>query len=527
MKSPKATRFLTAAAMAVALVTLGHTAQAQENYVVDQFETEDSVSRWSRWWGSAVQLYEFDPSVDVANDSNSGSLKATIDFDVATYGGDNQFALQGGFPENATLDGTAYTNLVFNVRWAAASPKNSGGDYGNLEYGLRNADFTQTTLGSRVITSDDADKWVRIEAAIDPATPKLDTITGVWLKIWSGSEGGLTGQTVFWLDDVQLLANTNAAPFIPSLQILPATSGLRLVASAADQFQRQNIRTQAADAEANPNSYSWVGSTTPVTYSLTLENYPDAAHSGFQTHLFLVPEAGMPFGPGDTSIDWNAPNVVFVQIANNDDGTGTARFMYKTNLPSGNSMFWNTDPSAGPVGTLASISDASPVGTWNITLNNNTDVTVTSPSGVSTNFALPAEAAELFADPIYTYVGVQPNNLQNIGQSVTLSSFKITGAATPLEDSFSAEALDPARWAVVAPDATGIVVVPPTARYWLVWDAPSTGFVVQSSPTLVPVAWADPGVNENIVQLGTKKSVILPETALPTGSAAFFRLVKP
>jgi hypothetical protein len=497
------------------------------NLDVDLFDTEDSAYQWSRWWGSASQLYEFDYSVDRNNDANSGSLKATIDFDLASFGGDNQFAVVRGFPEGATMDGTQYTNLVFSIRWSGDSPTTGAGDFGNLEFGLRNADYSQTGLGSRVIAASEADQWIDIAAPIDPATAKLDTITGVWLKLWSGGDGGLTGQTIFWVDDVRLLADANVVETPPSLRLKEATPGLLLGASApGNEYQRQNVRTQNTDVDGYPTAYGWLHNATPVTYSFTVRSYPDATHSGFQTHLFLVPELGMPYGPGDASIDWNAPHVVFVQLANNEDGTATARFMYKTNLPGGNAMLWNTDPANGPVGTLASITDASAIGKWSVTFNNNTEVTLATPSGLSTNFAMPAEATELFAEPLYAYFGIQPNGLQNVGASATLSRIQITGAPTPLDDSFSGETLDTTRWATVAADASGIVQVPPTSVYSLSWDAPATGFTPQASATIVNGSWNDNGLT-NIIQIGSEKISFVPESSLPSAGTGFFRLSKP
>lgn len=524
-------RTLISRTVAVALVALGGVggsgALAQEDFLVNAFDSEDQLAGWARWWGSAPQVYEFDPSVDAANSASSGSLKATIDFDLAAYTGDNQFAVRGDFPGAVTVDGTKYTNLVFQLRWAASSPKTGGGDYGYLEYGFRNSDWSQTWLGGQAIAADSGDRWVQFKVPISPTLAKLDTIAGVVLKLWSGGDAGLTGQTVFWVDDVKLEANTDSEPPPPpSIRLKGATPGLRLAASAAgQQYQRQNLRTLAADTDGNPRSYGWLGRSGPVTYSFTVKEFPDGAHSGFQAHVFLVPEAGMPYGPGDTSIDWNAPQTIFLQLANNDDGSATARFMYKTNMPSGNSMFWNDNPDNGQVGTLASVSATSAVGTWSLTFRNDTDVTLTAPGGSSTNFVFPSASAELFAEPLYAYFGIQPNNPGNIGQAATFSNISITGVETPLDDSFTGEALEANNWQVTAADAPGIGVVPATAKYWLAWDAPATGFVVQSAAQ-VNTGWTDAGL-ANVVQVGAEKMVILPADKMPSAGAGYFRLAKP
>lgn len=501
-------------------------AGAQEDFEVSRFDTETEAYAWTRWWGAAGQIYEFDAGVDAGGSTASGSLKAMVDFDFGSFGTDNQFAARADFPGGATLDGTQFTNLTFRLRWSVDSPKNADGNFGYLEYGFRNSDWSQTWLGGQTIAGGSGDTWLTVNAPIAPTLPKLDTIAGVVLKLWSGNAGGLSGTTVFWVDDIVLQASKSTEPPPrPSLAMLPATSGLRLAASSQGaQYQRQNVRTQAADSDGNPHAYGWVGQSSPVTYSFTVKDYPAANHSGFQTHLFLVPEAGMPYGPGDNSIDWNAPNVVFVQLANQADGSAGFRFMIKTNLPSGNAMFWNTDPANGAVGTLATISDASPLGTWSVTFRNDTDVTLTTPSGTTTNFSLASEAVSLFAEPLYAYFGVQPNTMENIGQAATLSRISIAGVPTPLEDSFGGEALAAGSWAVVAADPPGLVVVPPTTRYWLTWAAPSAGYVVQSTADLK--TWADPGLT-GVFQIGPEKRALVPASALPSAGAGFFRLMKP
>jgi hypothetical protein len=148
-----------------------------------------------------------------------------------------------------------------------------------------------------------------------------------------------------------------------------------------------------------------------------------------------------------------------------------------------------------------------------------------SPSGTSTNFNMPADSAALFADPMYVYVGVQPNNLNNIGQSATLSRIQITGSGTPLDDKFTGSTLDANTWQVAAEDPTGVVAVPLDSTYWLSWTLPATGFVVQASPSLAPGSWVDSGLT-NIFQIVGRRRVLVPSSSLPGTSSSYFRLVK-
>lgn len=516
-----------AAAWLVLGTGLGPAVQATDDYLAAAFDSPDQVSKWARWWGGAAQTYDFDDSKDAGGVAGSGALKATVDFDVAAFGGDNQFAVRGDFPD-ATIDGTKYTDLSFKLRWASTSAKNAAGDFGYLEYGFRNSDWSQTWLGGTTIASDSADKWVEIKAPIASTLAKLDSISGVVLKLWSGNAGGLTGSTVFWVDNVKLIGNTNSAPPpAPSLRMLGASPGLRLAASASgQQYQRQNVRTLIEEVDGNQRAYGWVGRPTPVTYSFTVKEFPDAAHSGFQAHMLLAPREGMPYGPGDSAIDWNAPQVVFVQLVNNSDGSATCHFMYKTNQPGGNSMYWNSDSGNGPAGYLARVSAPSAVGTWSVSFQNDTEITMTGPGGVSTNFAMPSASAALFTEPLFAYFGTQPNQNGNIGQAAILSQVSITGAGTALSDSFAGDALDSTTWAVAAADGPGVTVVPPSAKYWLVWDAPATGFAVQSAPKLGAGAFVDAGLS-NVVQVGSQKMVIVPGASLPSTDAGYFRLAKP
>ena len=495
--------------------------QAQENLIISDFNTEDSAAAWTRWWGGAVQTYSWDGTVnDPPTDPNSGSLKSVIEFDLAAYGGDNQFALIGALPE--TINAGLYTNLVMNLQWDPASPKTPAGNFGYLEYGFRNADFSQTWLGGMNVPGD-VTGWQQISAPISAALPKLDQVTGVVLKMWSGDPvTGMTGAATFWLDNVTLLANTNTAPVPPpTLSLVPAQSGLQLFASAAAQYQRQNIRTV-------DSGFSWVGRTEPVSYSITTRSYPDGTHSGFQTHLFLVPSETP---PTESSPDWNQPNVVFLEIGNNANGGAYANLRYKTNQPNGNSMYYNANPDNGPVGSLGSVGSATPIGTWTLTFTGDTQVTLTSPDGSTTTMEFPAESAALFADPLYAFVGVQPNQLANIGQSVVFGEVKFTGMATPLTDNFvgvppeegGPNQLDPAKWGVVAEDPTGVYLVPQDAAYWAWWTLPSTGYSLQQSSSL-SATWQ--AITETTFRAGPQEGVLLPSSSLPAGAANFYRLNK-
>ena len=88
--------------------------RAADDFLINAFDSETEASQWARWWGSALQTYEWDASVDADGNASSGSLKVTVQFNLATYGGDNQFAALRNF---TSLDGSQYTNLVMDILW--------------------------------------------------------------------------------------------------------------------------------------------------------------------------------------------------------------------------------------------------------------------------------------------------------------------------------------------------------------------------------------------------------------------------
>lgn len=479
---------------------------AAQDYVVNTFDTEDEVYSWTHWWGSTEWYADFDPAVDADGQASSGSMKITALFDGAAYGGDNQFSFRYDLPE--PIDGTKYTNLVMDVRFDPGSAQRPAPDFGYLEYGVSFADYSQDYFGHTNIPITNG--WIHLVAPVPPADANIDAITGVTFKMWMGDS--VTGNTVFWVDNVKFEGLDSTEPLPPPrLSIGTPLPGLKLTASkAGSQYQRQSIRTMD-----NYNN-SWVGGAQPVTYSMTIADFPDAAHSGFQAHIFLVPGDGI--SNSETSPDWNEPNVVFLQISNNADGTATGSLHYKVNEPNGNSMLWSD-------GSLGGISASKAEGTWSLVVQGSS-FTIKTPDQTSTNLFMPEADVAMFYDPLYAYFGVQPNQLTNIGQSATLSNVQINGISIPINDSFTGSELDPNVWEVSAEDAPGITPIPSDAAYSISWTLPATGYQLQSSSSVLPGTWQDAGITGGVTASG-KRSVIVPSSALPSAKQGFFRLIQP
>lgn len=496
---------------ALLLLAVPFGARAADDILVDNFDTADTAGLWSRWWGCATQAYAWDATVDANGNANSGSLRATVDFSLAGCGGDNQFALLRSF---SVVDGSQYTNLVFDLLWDPGSPQRPAGDFGFMEPGFRNQDFTQNWLPGFTVSTNPG--WMHVVLPINPTAPKIETITGIVLKMWSGQAPGLTGRAIFWVDNVRLIARppdvTNPPP---TMVIEKATPGLRIFASAAgSRYQRQSIRT------VNP-AYSWVGATEAVKYSITISDYPGSAYSGFQTHLFIVPGSGIPnfeIGP-----DYNRPNVVFLDIQNQPNGSALANFRFKTNEPNDNVMLYSN-------GTIAGLGAPSVRGTWDLTFDPAGTITLTAPNGANTNFSMPSEAVTLFGGSAYAYFGIQPNEFVNVGQAATLPRLQITGVPTPIDDSFTAPALDFATWEIIAENAAGVVPIPPDTAFWLTWTLPDRDFVPQVAEDLSfdGLGWNDFPLTAS--QIGDRRRALVLQSQLPpnfTGNYFFRMIMRP
>jgi hypothetical protein len=514
--------------VAASLVLLAATVSslAVDDYIVNQFNSAADINKLHRWWGSVTNRLTHDPSNDADNNPASGSLFVEANFNAAAYGGENQWALLEEFSGTAwnsseTIDPRLYTNLVMDIRWEPDSVRRAS-DFGWFEFALVAKDWsTRIEWGYAVLTNSG---WQRVVGVIDPADTRLtNVIAGISFRMWSGASG-FTGNSSFWVDNIKLVgrASTNDTP--PTVGLQKASPGLHLISTpmgSNPQWNRQNIRTAA-------DSYSWVvnDAVDPQTYSLSIGSMPDKAYSGFQAHLMLVPTNGMVYGPDDASQDWNAANVLFFQVGLNGDGSTTGRFMYKTNQPNGNSMFWNEYATNGPVGTLAAINCPQSTGTWTLTVLDDA-WTVTTPLGATTNFAMPAASAALFQNPLFAYVGEQPNNVAAVGQALVVTNVQFSGFGmpAPINDSFES-GLSASTWKVAAADSSGVVTAPQGTAYWVTWTLPAQGFNLESASVLDPGAWSISPYATNAVQVRGVKMAPVPSDAAPPSNARFYRMAK-
>ena len=518
---------LLSAACSVLLLGSAASGWAQNNNPTNNFDTASSTTSFVQWWGGggAGATMTWDETLDAANDPASGSVRYEANF-VGAAG--EQFmtfftiANRWGWDFGYILDATTYTNLSFDIRVDPSSgQRKNDNDFGWLEVGLCTGTGPGTTyLPGRGIPLSAQGNWTHFDYPLNPSMAGIDQVSGFFIKMWS--DGGHTNSLIFNMDNFMITKPT--APVVippPTVSLKKNASGLNLVASGAGQYDRQQIRTV-------DSSFGWVGAAEPITYEFTIKEGPGAGHNGFQAHMFLVPNST------DTasSIDWNAPNLFWLNVQGNGTSGGEVAFRYKTNCPSENNMLFNTDPAATNadgsirgVGNLGTIISANILGTWKLTLDNNTNITVVASDGTTTNYAITADAAELFNGTVQAFFGAQPNDLANLGLGYVFSKVKIsTPSGTLIEDDFASGVLDDLKWVKQASDAPGVFVVPTDSPWSLVWTLPATGFYPQIATNITAGStWKSP-IAENPIKIQSTMRQLLSSSEL--GSSDYFRLIK-
>jgi hypothetical protein len=513
---------------------------AAEDILIDNYTDPAAVAGTARWWGNAVQTYEHDATQDADGDAASGALKVTVQYDIAAYAGENQFSARRQILPSAVIDGSQYARLEFDLKYAASSvAQGTSGTYGNLEVGIGHNDWSQAYFGT-VQTPVGQNDWQHIVLTVNQNNPKLNQLRDFHFKQWSGGAGdGMTGTQMFWIDNVKLIAipSTEPPPPPPIVTVEPAKPGLNMISSGGGQYDRQTVRSSLPE-------YTWVGATGPVTYALTIADYPSQA--GYQTVIYLVPGSGLDAGMNYP--DWAQAKCALAFINNNADGSGNMRFAYKNDVANSNGYaghgYWDNDnpadlydgiTGAGPVGTgkggtLAYVNSTTIRGTWSITFTSNTNVTITAPDGQTSSGSLPNETtAQLFGGPLYAYFGTVPQTTDNVGLGAVFSRIKITGAGAPLDEDFSTIPFNPAL-EKSASNASGVVqVTGPDTPFWLTWTLPAVGYLPRQSPSLgedVLSPWTNIPT-DNVLTARGRQWKLMETAQLLDPSRNFFQLIKP
>ena len=438
-----------------------------DDLIVNTFDAGTSGINWQNFRSYATSWEEvWDGAQDASGNPNSGSLYLTVNWPLASDPNWNKswndVQIAFGTPQINSAD---HINFECDIKVDVTNSfRAMDGGYGALELIVNNP--WQNVAGWVPLANTNG--WQHISAPFS-AIPSQNYSEAI-LGFISNGDSAYTNTLAVWIDNIIFTAPPSVHTNQPSMAIAAAPpAGLTCVCSQpAGTWQRQMIAT-------GQNNYSWntaSAASNTTTYAMTIAEAPGTAYPSFSSQLFLVPQLGMPGSPIDNSIDWDSANVVSLAVSVNPDHSATGQFQYKVN----NGGNWNAALAFGfPCA-------AGPVGTWSLAFNNNTNVTLRAPDNTSTNFTIPASDAALFADPLYFYVGTQPNNNANIGQSSTFSRVQIKGAAGSIDDDFVSSTpgqvhqLNTNTWTLNTADAKGVFITAPDAKYWVSWSLPDFGF---------------------------------------------------
>ena len=335
------------------------------------------------------------------------------------------------------------------------------------------------------------------------------------------------------VDNFQLW-NPNVLPIIGGLSPATSSGGVQLT---LDENGTANLNDQEGICTPSTNNsaanFFWIGQT-PASYSFNLANSPDPATApGFDAHIYVwngdsITAVENDFGYNQTysGVNWNAGDMISMDVQNGTAGGVIAQFSWKTNL------FNGAIPGAN-VTTFTYPSMANMNGTWTLAFSDNTDGTLTGPDNIPHSFTVP----DFSSDPNYTAnftpitsaisIGVFKNgNVLNNGQGLTVNNVTVANSAgTIYNDSFNGPGLKANNnWQVAEyyQYAADRSIWIPYGTAWLInWNSTTSGWSVQSAADLT--SWGDAGVVNTWVD-GTGNNTVgaIPAAGLP--SADFFRL---
>jgi hypothetical protein len=496
-----------------------------------------------------------DPTMDSGGNTNvSGSLLCVSPFAPEGEEAAGATAAEPSYGEQNLMSGTfgngslyddslvmkilTVTNISFDIHVLPGTPTDANGDFGGLNVGLKSvanpttsdldADFNYYT-NLVIIPGAATNGWVHLSetnaqqfqnCALNSGDTYAEGPEFYYTQYGppSGVSGYPTNPVTFWIDNIVVNSSTAPPPPPPppTLSISPAVQGLNLFTASGGSSATYNRE----DIEASQQNYSWVNASGPVSYSFTITNYPVGSNDGVQCQIFLCPSVGTENDP-----DWAESNIIFLDMENNvPNNTVYWSFRYKTNEANANT------PMLYGSGVLATIGSSTALGTWTLTFNDNTNVTMTVPGGASTNFSIPdstGATTALFANGVDIYFGDQAGNAGGVNDHIVASDFKVTGlGSADFDDNFVADAgtLN-SVWTTNAAFPSCVQLVGPGEPYWVQWTAPATGFALQSTPTLLNPIWTLV-TNNPTFTAGTNFTQLISTNDYTGTNAAFFGLVQ-
>jgi len=332
--------------------TASSPAQTITGSITNKFDTTNSASGWTYWYdlyqtlGYNVVILDWDSNMNNGGLPGSGSVlyKSTwpgTNSGSPGVGGQNQiwgtFAHTGAnqYDQSQTIDISKYDSISFDVHANPGCPTNANGDICRLNVGFWCVNYSVHGGTNIDIPTSATNGWYHVVALVNKTdAPALASGWAFNINCYGGVNGMLYTNTVptyLWIDNVQV--NVSKVPPKPptlSTVIGSPKPGLNLFSGGppSDQYQRTNLKLNDTSAIGNIGATGNGG----IEYAMTIQSFPSGAtYGGYQAHMFITT------GPGTgAGLDYSDPNLMFLDIKQNANGTGSGTFRYKTNQPNGN-----------------------------------------------------------------------------------------------------------------------------------------------------------------------------------------------
>ncbi len=510
----------------LALIAFGVSSPAQTIITNITFDTPDTVTGWTNWFGA-----QYTTNMWSSNDAQTNAASGSLQIVGAFTGASQQLLVwKGGSGFAPPLDGNTITNLEFDIRFDPTSAVAGNGTFGGLAFWTRDGSFNPVQLGNYTSIPASNLNWVHFQIAINAiAQPALVSIPTIGFQIHTFGTT-MNGTSTMYVDNIKFtgpaVVPTNPPPTLSIERTRPA---LRIFAGdTGNQFSREELATV-------DQNQSWIGGTYPVSYTFTLLSYPNSIN---QTHLFLVPVNSTPGADpyGYNGVDYTATNGLWLTLGPGPTaGSVVANIYWKTNLPGANAF------DAGGNNALK-ITNSTAIGTWKLSFTGPNTGTLTAPNASPVTFTITnGTVATDFANPLVAYFGLQPNSTAGEGQFEDWASISITNVVgANVSEDFTKETSVSGSWNNMSQQGASLALVTTNNPYWVSWTLPDTGFGLAISPDLTNSAdWHLPGFYNGFfgndgtpAQYGLKHWLLVTPDILPsnlgnTSKTTFFRLSNP
>jgi glucuronoarabinoxylan endo-1,4-beta-xylanase len=176
-----------------------------ETFDTNSYPNNSITNKWSNWFGGAFVSLSLDAAMDANTNAASGSLKIVATFPRNT----DQFEVWNGISGfDPAISGFQFTNFQCDVRFAAGSATNSGGNCGSLQFGVPTPNYGQDYFNGGIFIPASNTNWVHVSVALNAnADTNLQSMIGLLIHIWGA---GLVGPSTLWVDNIQFVGTASS-----------------------------------------------------------------------------------------------------------------------------------------------------------------------------------------------------------------------------------------------------------------------------------------------------------------------------